>query len=225
MKISEDRNKHDFAINKFIKNELEFNENHFLNADELYPISNSDELDFRVRVHRSVDYEKDPNLLEILIPTSSDSHIYSGPFGESLEDLGGYHKRHGVYVFYGYSSNLKPQVLYVGESTNLWGRIVQHISGNSNLKSIIIKGKIFEPFKYIRWVEIFDLDNDNANHRKLLEQVMIAVKKPLHNNFKEDRVHSAKIDYYNYLEKETSITNEIVHWPERDWNFDTLEWE
>ncbi|PDZ86119.1 hypothetical protein [Bacillus toyonensis] len=66
-KIKEDRMKHDFKISKIIKDELNLLDEYFSKAVDLYPISHSDDLDFRVRLHKSLDYSKDPNLLEILV--------------------------------------------------------------------------------------------------------------------------------------------------------------
>ncbi|PDZ86118.1 hypothetical protein COO00_18840 [Bacillus toyonensis] len=158
--------------------------------------------------------------------TSSDSFIYAIPFCNELENIGDYYNSSGVYVFYGYSSDLKPKVLYVGESNDLCGRIVQHISGTSNLQNIELDGQNYEPFKYIRWIEIYTLDSDNANHRKMLEQALIAIKKPLHNNYTEDRTSLAERDYKNYLSREKSVINEIyVSWTIKTWEFNSLDWD
>lgn len=225
-KIKNERTKEEFILNEFIKDELILDSEYFLKANIMYPDSKLRNQDFRVRMHKSLDYAKEPSLIEILLPISSNSLYYALPFCNEITSLGDYYNISGVYVFYGYSSDSTPQVLYVGESNDIWGRIVEHISGNSNLKKVVFDENIYEPFKYIRWVEIYNLDATNFIHRKLLEQAMIAVKKPLHNNFREKRAYSADIKYRDYLLREKEVTKEIsITWSKKTWDLKALSYE
>ncbi|WP_236337121.1 hypothetical protein [Paenibacillus auburnensis] len=53
----------------------------------------------------------------------------------------------------------------------------------------------------------------------MLEQALIAAKKPLHNYFTEDRYHTAKERYVDYMEKRKDILKEIVLFPKQEWDF------
>ncbi|MGO4350019.1 GIY-YIG nuclease family protein [Paenibacillus sp. MCAF9] len=217
----EERERSEGLIGDFIEQDIKFNTNIYDEPNVLYPTSNypKDEK-FRVRLHKSKEAEKDPDIFEILVPASPETQIYSIPFctDEQLEVLSSYNNSAGVYVFYGPNDNWGRTPLYIGETNDLWGRIVKHVSGSSHLNN---KDKDYSPYKYFRWVEIFALDS--KNHRKLLEQTLIAVKNPLHNCYTEDRHSNAKERYVNYMNKHIGLIDEITKFAEQDWDYAALE--
>lgn len=218
--IPEERERTEIQIQRYIAEELILQQEFYEDARILYPKTEyPDDEKFRVRYHKSKSLEKEPNMLEILVPVAAESNILPIPFctESQLGELSDYYNVSGVYIFYGPDDHSRRKPLYIGESRNIWGRILEHLYGSGNTKSIKINSNSYSPYKYFRWIEIFNLDS--PNQRKLLEQALIAVKRPSHNYYTEKRDALAERNYKYYLNKHKSITSEIVQYPKQDWDY------
>ncbi|WP_236337122.1 hypothetical protein [Paenibacillus auburnensis] len=103
-----------------------------------------------MRFHESKESEKDPDILEILLPLSQETKLYPVPFctKEQLLELGTFYNRSGVYAFYGPGDNWRRKPLYIGATNDIWG-IAEHIFGTSPTKHIEIDDENYSPHKVL----------------------------------------------------------------------------
>jgi hypothetical protein len=97
------------------------------------------------------------------------------------KQLESYYKgKHGVYVFY----DVNGQVVYVGESQNLWPRLRDHISGSwpgtQGVTEFFHTVKVYE----INFTPPLKKDRDAYYNRKILELYLIKKLKPIRNETK-----------------------------------------
>ncbi|PAK41204.1 hypothetical protein, partial [Priestia megaterium] len=145
--IPDERERSEILIEKYIvkNNDLLLHPDFYEDPKKLYPKgSYPNDEKFRVRQHKSRNLDCDPHMLEVLVPTVEESGIFSVPFFtiSNLEWLAGYYKRPGVYIFYGPSANQERVPLYIGESRDLWSRILEHLYGKGNTKKLQLMVKI-----------------------------------------------------------------------------------
>lgn len=76
----------------------------------------------------------------------------------------------GIYVLY-----YKNRIVYIGQSTNIHRRLIQHLKSN----------KLFDKYNYIE-IEVDQLDD--------IEEALIRKYKPIHNTTHNDTIKKDKID-------------------------------
>jgi hypothetical protein len=109
----------------------------------------------------------------------------------------------GVYIFY----DINGYPLYVGENTRMWQRIREHVRGSDD---VTLQNDLYSRF---RFVEIYDLGQYDSGHRKLLEQMMIFLKKPLHNRYKLGGLPEA--DFKSLLKQSPTRENSF-YWTQEE---------
>ncbi|MGZ7151835.1 GIY-YIG nuclease family protein [Bacillus sp. BC08] len=141
----------------------------------------------------------------------------------------------GCYVYYDEYNTC----LYVGEAKNLYNRFEEHIRGWTGTNEFIVEDPVsvnsegdpllhlFNLNECFHHMDIWILDTNDADARKLLEQFLFLTHKPLHNNYSNVKGNfpeciAPALKYKQYISRNPNFKK----WTKNDKdNFNNIIWK